>query len=99
MSRNIITSVKVEFGPTHDRVHVWNRGGKAGVLTVAHGDGARIAEMLGGKKHEVQPKSMGFCHKCKQHVAYGDETWGFVDSEGEWVLSLDGYLHHKGCVR
>lgn len=99
MSRAVITSVRVEFGPTHDRVHVWNRGGKAGVLTVAKGDGAKIAEMLGGKPPQEQPKSMGFCHKCKQPVAYGDETWGWHHPGGDWVLSLDGYLHHKGCGR
>lgn len=44
--RPIITTVRVEEGPGHDNVHVWNRGGKAGVLVVDKGDGHRIAERL-----------------------------------------------------
>lgn len=44
--RPIISSVQVEEGPSHDRVHVWNRGGKAGVLTVEKGDGEDIAKKL-----------------------------------------------------
>jgi hypothetical protein len=46
--RPIITTVRVEEGLGHDRVHVWNRGGKAGELVVDKGDGHRIAHRLLG---------------------------------------------------
>ena len=42
----IVTSVRVEHGPGHDHVHVWNRGGKSGTLVVTSGDGDAIAELL-----------------------------------------------------
>lgn len=41
-----ITSVRVEEGPGHDRVMVWNRGGCAGELVVEKGDGHHIAQLL-----------------------------------------------------
>ncbi len=44
--KDLISSVKVEHGSRHDRVHVWNRGGKAGVLVVDSGDGDTIADRL-----------------------------------------------------
>lgn len=95
----IITSVKLECGETHDRVHVWNRGGKAGVLTVQKGDGPEVLRMLGGSATPKRPpKPMGYCEACKQPVMHGDETWGYFKG-GEWVLTHDGYLHHKWCGR
>lgn len=42
----LITSVRVERAFGHDHVHVWNRGGKAGMLVVSEGDGERIARLL-----------------------------------------------------
>ena len=42
----LVTSVRVEQGPGHDHVHVWNRGGKAGTLDVTSGDGYAIARLL-----------------------------------------------------
>jgi len=42
----LVTSVRVESGPGHDHVHVWNRGGKAGTLVVTRGDGDRFADLL-----------------------------------------------------
>jgi len=44
--KDLISSVRVEHGPGHDHVHVWNRGGKAGVLVVEKGDGNSIADWL-----------------------------------------------------
>ena len=44
--KDLISSVRVELGPRHDRVHVWNRGGKAGVLVVDSGDGNEVADRL-----------------------------------------------------
>ena len=44
--RPVISSVRVERGPGHDLVHVWNRGGKAGTLTVDKGDGDAVARSL-----------------------------------------------------
>ena len=44
--KELISSVRVEHGPRHDRVSVWNRGGLAGVLTVDAGDGNDIADRL-----------------------------------------------------
>ena len=46
MMKDLISSVRVEPGPAHDRVHVWNRGGKAGVLVVEKGDGNAVADRL-----------------------------------------------------
>lgn len=42
----VVTSVRVEESPGHDLVHVWNRGGKSGVLTVNKGDGLEFARRL-----------------------------------------------------
>lgn len=42
----LISSVRVEEGPRHDRVTVWNRGANCGTLTVDHGDGNRIMARL-----------------------------------------------------
>lgn len=44
--KDLISSVRVEPGPRHDRVHVWNRGGKAGVLVVDAGDGLDVSDRL-----------------------------------------------------
>ncbi len=44
--RPLVSSVRIDFGPGHDVVHVWNRGGKAGTLTVDKGDGERVAALL-----------------------------------------------------
>ena len=46
--RPVVTSVRVCRAGGHDHVHVWNRGGKAGVLVVDAGDGERIALRLFG---------------------------------------------------
>ena len=43
---HLITSVRLEEGPGHDFVHVWNRGGKAGTLTVDKGDGMKFVDLL-----------------------------------------------------
>lgn len=42
----LVSRVRVEPGPGHDRVTVFNRGGNAGTLTVARGDGVTIARSL-----------------------------------------------------
>ena len=42
----VITTVKVERGPAHDRASVWNRSGLSGVLIVNHGDGDWLAKRL-----------------------------------------------------
>ena len=44
--KDLISSVRVEAGPRHDRVSVWNRGGLAGVLLVDAGDGNDVADRL-----------------------------------------------------
>ena len=44
--KDLISSVRVEHGPGHDHVHVWNRGGKAGILVVNKGEGDQIAARL-----------------------------------------------------
>lgn len=42
----LITSVRIEAGPGHDFLTVWNRGGNSGELTVNKGDGKTIARLL-----------------------------------------------------
>lgn len=42
----VITSVRVIESHSHDEVHVWNRGGKSGVLAVTKGDGHSVAKLL-----------------------------------------------------
>ena len=42
----LISSTRVEEGARHDRVHVWSRGGKAGVLVVEPGDGCAVSARL-----------------------------------------------------
>ncbi len=44
----IVSSVRLEHEPSHDRLTVWNRGGQAGVLVVESGDGAAMGERLTG---------------------------------------------------
>lgn len=51
----LVTSVRVEEGPGHDHVHVWNRGGKAGTLVVNSGDGHPIARLLLPNREQVAP--------------------------------------------
>lgn len=45
-SIHLITSCQIEETPGHDIVHVWNRGGKSGTLTVNKGDGYPVAYRL-----------------------------------------------------
>lgn len=47
----IVSTVEVETVGAHERVDVWNRGGKAGTLTVSAGDGEAIAERLAGDRN------------------------------------------------
>jgi hypothetical protein len=54
--RKLVTSVRVEITGGHDVVHVWTRGGKAGVLTVDLGDGDPIAKRLMGYNVEDDPR-------------------------------------------
>lgn len=45
-NRPLITCVRIEYGPAHDRVRVWNRGGCSGELVVNAGDGERFLAVL-----------------------------------------------------
>ena len=45
-TRPLVTSVRVEYGPGHDRVRIWNRGGCAGELVVNRGDGNKVLVRL-----------------------------------------------------
>lgn len=47
-ANNLVTSVTVVFGPSHDNISVWNRGGHAGSLVVNAGDGELVAKRLLG---------------------------------------------------
>lgn len=44
----MVSSIRLEEGPAHDRIHVWNRGGKSGTLIVELGDGMSFVERLFG---------------------------------------------------
>lgn len=44
--RPIVTSARLDEGPRHDRLTVWNRGGLAGTLTVDAGDGIALLDRL-----------------------------------------------------
>ena len=44
--KDLISSVRVEPGPKHARLSVWNRGGLAGVLVVNAEDAKEIAARL-----------------------------------------------------
>ena len=52
-SRPIISSVILEEGLGHDTIHIWNRGGKAGQITVEKDDGEYLAILLIGPHHTV----------------------------------------------
>lgn len=43
---HLVTTVKLEHGPGHDYVRVWNRGGHSGTLTVTKGDGEDFVDLL-----------------------------------------------------
>jgi hypothetical protein len=42
----LVSNVRVTFGPAHDVVRIWNRGGLAGELTMRSGDGEPLARRL-----------------------------------------------------
>jgi len=46
-SRLVVSSVSIEQAGAHEVLRVWTRGGLAGELTVAEGDGQVVAERLG----------------------------------------------------
>jgi len=48
-SHFLVSSIRVEVGSGHDRVSVWNRGGKAGDLVLVTGDGVAFAIRLLGQ--------------------------------------------------
>jgi hypothetical protein len=43
----VVSSVKLDEGPAHDRLRIWNRHGFAGELVLQKGDGVRLAALLG----------------------------------------------------
>jgi len=48
----LISSIRIQVEGSHAHLHIWNRGGKAGVLTVLREDAEAIAQRLiskGGK--------------------------------------------------
>ena len=53
-ARPLITSVHVERQGAHDVLRVWNRGGFAGELVLAQGDGAELAVRLFGGPERVE---------------------------------------------
>jgi len=66
----LITTVKVEKVGGHEHVHIWNRGGKAGVLVVTEGDGALIEQRLLGA---VEAK--GLVNRLVEQAAMRDVLW------------------------
>jgi len=44
--RKTISSVRLEKTPGHDILHVWQRGGKCGSLTLDQGTGEAISELF-----------------------------------------------------
>ncbi len=49
-----ISSMRLEETPGHDLVHVWNHGGKAGILTVNKGDGQKLINRLSGGEEYLE---------------------------------------------
>lgn len=45
-SAALVSSVRIEMSPGHWHLHVYNRGGKAGVLCVNSTDGEKFLDML-----------------------------------------------------
>jgi hypothetical protein len=41
-----VSAVRVDEGPEHDLIHIWEAGAKAGTLTVARGRGLTVARMF-----------------------------------------------------
>lgn len=58
-SEQIITSVRVEEGPGHDTLTVWNRGACTGHLVFKKGDGLPVALMLAGRDAFVEEVAEG----------------------------------------
>jgi hypothetical protein len=52
--RALITSLRVEANPRHWRITVWNRGGKAGTLTVNAADGPAVVDRLIPPERQVR---------------------------------------------
>jgi len=44
--KELISSIRIDRGPRHARISVWNRGGLAGVLTVNDEDADEIGRKL-----------------------------------------------------
>jgi len=55
----LVSSLRLEHGERYDYVHVWNRGARAGVLTVTRGDGVHVATRLADGVTPVYRKVTG----------------------------------------
>lgn len=69
----LVSSVRVETGPSHDTIRVWNRGGLAGTLTVKAGDGQAFAARL------LADEELERCEGCPVWVRSED---AFRDADG-----------------
>lgn len=80
---DIVTMVRLEEGPGHDRVSVWNRGGHSGTLTVKRGDGEALALLLKCGYTAVQIARM---HEIVTELADGESVLEALQGEAEkWV--------------
>ena len=90
-----ISSVRLEQGPGHDRVAVWQRGGKCGELVVDLGTGLAIAKL--------------FCSDTPiLHAYYGGTGVGLVIERSpasaglplpRYVLSENGELFETNALK
>ena len=44
----LISSIRIEMNDVHWRIHIWNKGGKAGTICVNATDGPEITKRLQG---------------------------------------------------
>lgn len=76
-----ITCVRVERVGGHDLLHVWNRGAKAGVLTLQAGDGAALADKLlpaSAWYDDDEGENVMRCTKCNGTIHTTDEHEGIA---------------------
>lgn len=90
----VVTSVRVEQTPGHDRVSVWNRHGLAGHLVVRTGDGDEVARRLryGGGQAAATEQALGDQREAIAELIAEHEpsiaTWPTFDNAREWLRAM-----------
>ena len=90
-----ISSVRITKGPGHDRIEVWQRGGKCGELVVDLGTGQAIAKLFCNDVHVLHSHYGGIDKGVivEKTPSFNEETIGpYVLSEYGELVTVDELL-------